>query len=177
MKTMSKLIILRGPSGSGKSTVAKELFSKAKSKACLIDQDYYRFIFKPAGGGSRPNSSTIHKMIESNVLIALEDGYDVILEGILSVKSYSEVLERIFAKHPNENYMFYFDVSFDETVRRHATRAKVGEFGEEDMREWYPIAHKSDHKLEQIIPESFSLQETLDFIIRTSGLEVDRQVS
>lgn len=169
---MSKLIILRGPSGSGKSTTAKELFSKAKNRICLIDQDYYRFIFKPVGGGSKPNSSTIHKMIESNVLIALEDGYDVILEGILSVKSYSEVLERIFAKHPNENYMFYFDISFEETVRRHATREKVGDFGEEDMREWYPAAHKSGHELERIIPESFSLQETVDFIVRTSSLKV-----
>lgn len=111
-------------------------------------------------------------MIESNVLTALEDGYDVILEGILSVKSYSEVLERIFTKHPDDNHMYYFDISFDETVRRHATREKVGDFGEEDMREWYPAAHKSDHKLERIIPESFSLQETVDFIVRTSSLKV-----
>lgn len=168
---MSKLIILRGPSGSGKSTTAKELFSKAKNKICLIDQDYYRFIFRPAGGGSKSNTSTIHKMIESDVLIALEDGYDVILEGILSVKSYSGVLERIFTKHPSENYMYYFDISFDETVRRHAMREKSGDFSKEDMREWYPVAHKSDHRLERIISESSSLQETVDFIIHTSDLE------
>ncbi len=164
-----KLIVLRGPSGSGKSTVAKAIFKDAQRRIALIDQDYYRFIFKPAGGGSKPNSDTIHKMIKTNTLIALADGYDVILEGILSVKSYAEVLDDIFAQHPQENYMFYFDISFEETIRRHNIR-KTDEhrFGEEDMREWYPVAHRSNHKLEQIIPEEFTLDETIDFIKKTS---------
>ncbi|MDO5382078.1 MAG: hypothetical protein Q4F06_05070 [Eubacteriales bacterium] len=28
-------------------------------------------------------------------------------------------------------YAYYFDIPFEETVRRHQTRAKSGEFGEE----------------------------------------------
>ncbi len=165
----SKLIILRGPSGSGKSTIAKLLFKKAKRKVCLIDQDHYRFIFKPAGGGSKANGSTIHKMIESDVLIALKDGYDVILEGILSVKSYSEVLESIFNKHPKENYIFYFDVSFKETLKRHAARTlKAPKFGEQEMKGWYPAAHRSNHKLERVIPERFSIKDTVGFIKKTT---------
>ncbi|OQA03088.1 MAG: hypothetical protein BWY68_00840 [bacterium ADurb.Bin400] len=170
----TKFIVLRGPSGSGKSTIAKILFDNAKRKTCLIEQDYYRFIFKPAGGGSKPNSDTIHKMITANVLAALENGYDVILEGILSVKSYSKVLDEIFAKHPRENYMFYFDISFEETVRRHHTkpaRKKEG-FNECDMKEWYPGAHKSNHQLEKIIPETFSIKETVNYITEASGLSL-----
>jgi adenylate kinase family enzyme len=165
-----KLIILRGPSGSGKSTVANKLFEAAQRRTALIEQDHYRFIFKPAGGGSKPNSVTIHKMIKSDTLIALADGYDVLLEGILSVKSYSEVLDEIFAEHQDENYMYYFDISFEETLRRHNIR-KTDEhrFGEEDMREWYPTAHRSDHRLERIIPEAFTIEETIDFIRQTSG--------
>lgn len=164
-----KLIVLRGPSGSGKSTVAKGLFKDAVRRTALIDQDHYRFIFKPAGGGSKPNSDTIHKMIKSNALIALADGYDVILEGILSVKSYAKVLDDIFAQHPQENYMFYFDISLEETIRRHSIR-KTDEhsFGEEDMREWYPAAHRSNHELEQIIPEEFTLEETINFIKKST---------
>lgn len=166
-----KLIVLRGPSGSGKSTVAKMLFDGAQRRTVLIDQDHYRFIFKPAGGGSKPNSDTIHKMIEGNTLIALSDGYDVILEGILSVKSYSKVLDDIFAEHPTENYMFYFDISLEETVRRHNIRKTAQHhFGEEEMREWYPVAHRSNHKLEQIIPEKFTLEETISFIKKASGI-------
>jgi adenylate kinase family enzyme len=161
----TKLLVLRGPSGSGKSTVAKLLFKDAARKTVLIEQDHYRFIFNPAGGGKKPNSDTIHKMIKNDTLIALGDGYDVILEGILSVKSYSKVLDDIFQKHAGENYIFYFNISFEETLRRHSTRdIKPLEFGEKEMREWYLTAHKSNHDLEQVIPESFSLEETVQFI-------------
>lgn len=168
----TKLIVLRGPSGSGKSTTAKILFEKAKNRVALIDQDHYRFIFKPAGGGSKPNSDTIHKMIKSDVLIALHDGYDVVLEGILSVKSYDKILDELFAEHKGENYMYYFDISFAETIKRHKTKPNAHEFGEEDMKEWYPVAHKSDHELEQIIPESFSPDDTVRFILDSSQLEI-----
>lgn len=169
----TKLIVLRGPSGSGKSTTAKTLFTKAKHRIALIDQDHYRFIFKPAGGGSKPNADTIHQMIKSDVLIALNSGYDVILEGILSVRSYGELLDEIFAQHQGENYMYYFDISFDETVRRHAMRKTESmKFTDADMREWFPAAHRSSHKLEQIIPEYFSAQETVDYIVHTSKLAV-----
>lgn len=168
----SKLIILRGPSGSGKSTTSKILFDKAKHKIALIEQDHYRFIFKPAGGGSKANSGTIHKMIRNDTLLALNDGYDVILEGILSPKSYDLVLEEIFAAHPKNNYIYYFDISFEETVRRHATReiTRGSGFGEEDMREWFPNSHRSNHPLERIIPESFSIEDTVTTILSDTGL-------
>lgn len=163
----SKLIILRGPSGSGKSTTSKILFKKATRKISLIEQDHYRFIFKPAGG-----DKTIHKMIKSDTLLALQDGYDVILEGILGVKSYDKILEEIFAAHPNNNFMYYFDISFEETVRRHATRTitRGSGFDENDMREWYPAAYKSNHRLEQIIPESNSLETTVRKILSETKL-------
>jgi adenylate kinase family enzyme len=167
----TKLIVLRGPSGSGKSAVAKKLFEGASRRTVHVDQDHYRFIFNPPGGGTKPNIDSIHKMIKSNTLIALEDGCDVILDGILSVKSYSEVLDEIFNKHEGESYMFYFDVSFEETLRRHSTRPnKAKDFGEAEMREWFPASHRSNHELEQIIPESFSIDETIRFIKKVSNL-------
>ncbi len=187
----SKLIILRGPSGSGKTTTAKMLFDGAKRRTVLIEQDYYRFIFNPPGGGKKPNSDTIHKMIKNDVLIALEDDYNVILEGILSVRAYSEVLEDIFSLHTEENYIFYFDISFEETLKRHIERQqatpksksnskllvqdikrseRLQEFGEAEMREWYSAAHKSNHRFEKIIPENFSQDETIEYIIKTAKL-------
>lgn len=167
----TKLIVLRGPSGSGKSTISKLLFDKATHRIALIEQDYYRFIFKPAGGGGKPNSDTIHKMIKNNVLSALQDGYDVILEGILSVKSYDAILDEIFEAHDGENYMYYFDISFEETVRRHATRkGKALEFGASEMKEWYPIAHRSNHQLERVIPETHSVLDTLNQIVSETQL-------
>lgn len=168
----TKLIVLRGPSASGKSTTAKTLFNNASRRTALIDQDHYRFIFKPAGGGSKPNSDTIHKMIKGDVLIALHDGYDVILEGILSVQAYGEVLDDIFTQHPKENYIFYFNVSLEETIKRHTMKRldpELPSFGEKEMREWYDNAHRSNHELESIIPETFSPEQTVDFIKKVSG--------
>lgn len=164
-----KLIVLRGPSGSGKSTVARIIFEQARRKTALIEQDHYRYIFKPSGGGSKHNADTIHRMILHNTLEALGDGYDVILEGILSVRSYGEALEKMFRQHPTENYMFYFDISFEETIRRHKARVCRSEFGEADMRQWYPAAHRSNHELERIIPEQYSAEETVAFIKRIVG--------
>ncbi len=169
--SQTKLIVLRGPSASGKSTASKMLFNKAARRTVLIEQDHYRFMFKPAGGGTKPNSTTIHKMIKSNTLFALKDGYDVILEGILSVKAYGQVLEDIFTEHPEENYIFYFDTSLEETLKRHTKKnIEPLEFGEPELRKWYPTSFPSGHKLEQVIPETFTPKETVEFIEKTSKL-------
>jgi adenylate kinase family enzyme len=165
-----KLIVLRGPSGSGKSTVARALFDKTKRKTCLIEQDYYRFIFTPYKNGSKEHSATIHTMIKENVLTALRDGYDVILEGILSTKSYSNVFEEMLKEHPTENYLFYFDVGLEETIRRHRTRPprNTPTYTEDDMRSFYSGTYESIHDDEKVIPETSSLDETLNFVIESS---------
>jgi len=165
----NRFVMLRGPSGSGKTTVARRLFDMAKKKTVMVQQDHYRFIFKPNGGGSKPNSEVIHQMIEHNCRCALQAGYDVILEGILSVQSYSNVLDAIIVDHAGPSYMFYFNVSLEETMRRHMTRKEYGDFTPEDMREWYSSAHRSNHELERLVPESFSVEDTLEFICKETG--------
>ena len=139
----NRFIMLRGPSGSGKTTIAKRLFALARGRTVLIHQDYYRFIFKPAGGGGRTNSDVIHEMIEHNCRCALAAGYDVILEGILTVKAYS---------------------SFEETARRHETRQATSDFTVDDMRPWYTASHRSNHHLERLIPEHYSESDTIAYI-------------
>jgi len=34
-------------------------------------------------------------------------------------------------------HSYYCDITFEETVRRHQTRSKSQEFGEEHMRQWW----------------------------------------
>ncbi len=157
-------IVLRGPSGSGKTTIAKKLFENSKTKTALIQQDHYRFIFNPAGGGSKTNAKVIHQMIEHNTKAALRQGYNVILEGVLGSKNYDEIIDRIIAEHSGSSYIFYFDISFQETLKRHNTKAERSEFGEEEMRVWYPASYKSGHALEKLIPEAFSVDETVQYI-------------
>jgi predicted kinase len=153
---------------SSKSTVAKALFKSAARKACLIEQDYYRFIFRSREDGSKENSATIHKMIKDNVLIALNDGYDVILEGILASKSYVDDLREIISKHPTENYLFYFDIGIEETLRRHQTRPtrNTSTYTEGDLRTFYPETYIPVHENERIISEASSADETLAYVIK-----------
>ncbi len=168
MEGISKLIILRGPSGAGKSTVAKNLFKQCKKPTILIEQDYYRFIFKPAGG--KINSKTIHKMIKDNVLTGLSDDYDVILEGIFNVKSYKETFSEIFDIHQTNNYIFYFDISFAETIKRHRTKPNKAEWSETDMVDWY---HPNDHlgyEFEDTISENSSVEQTIKKIKSTTRI-------
>ena len=168
----SKLIILRGPSGSGKTTIANKLFNRAKNPIVLIDQDHYRFIFRPPGAGGMPNAHTISRMITSSVLIALDDGYDVILEGILGLRRYRPLLDELFASHPRDNHLFYFDVSLDESIQRHNTKADTHGFGEADLRTWYPASGRTDLSIECLIPESYSAGQAMAFVVAKTGLDL-----
>lgn len=169
------LIVIRGPSGSGKSTVAERVFKCASSRTVLIQQDYYRFIFNPSGGGSKPNSPVIHRMIQENCISCLEAGYDVILEGILSSESYKHVLKRIISAHEGPCCLFYLDVSFKETARRHRTRESSADFTVEDMRQWYDSSSRLNHPLEHVIDQSLSETEACQFI-QDSIIGVKRSV-
>ncbi len=156
------LIVLRGPCGAGKSTVAALLLATRRRPTALIEQDPYRFIFNVREGEAY--SKTVRQMIRDNVLAALGNGFDVILEGILSTKGYREVFATLFRQHPQNNHLFYFNVSFEETVRRHSGRAKAGLFTEADMRAWYRPHDVLGYDFERVIDEGSTLDETVTLI-------------
>lgn len=157
----TRLIILRGPCGAGKSTVALRLLESPRPTA-LIEQDAYRFIFNVREG--EMYSKTVRQMIRDNVLIALGNGFDVILEGILRTKGYRDVFATLFREHPRNNHLFYFDVSFEETVRRHRGRAKASLFTEVDMRRWHRPRDVLGYDFERVIEEDSTLDDTVTLI-------------
>lgn len=109
-------------------------------------------------------------LIEQTVCYALDHGYHVVLEGILDAGHYGEMLERLAQKHRGQTHFFYFDVSFAETVRRHATRPQASEFSPEAMREWYKPADLLPFVAEQVFGELLSLEEVVGVIVEASGL-------
>lgn len=166
-----KLIILRGPSGAGKSTVARKLHSESKRKVVLIEQDYYREQLINNSLGTKDTSKAMRlEMFETDIRIALKHNFDVIVEGILNPQTYVPVFERIREVSHVEAFMFYFDVSFEETARRHATRGKAGRFSADEMKEWYEFAQKSSLDWEVIVPEQSSLEETIANIRSITGI-------
>jgi chloramphenicol 3-O-phosphotransferase len=156
--TVPRLIVLRGPSGAGKSSVAARLLESPRPTA-LIEQDAYRFIFNVREG--EMYSTMVRQLVRDNVLAALGNGFDVIVEGILSTRGYRDVFATIFREHPHGNHLFYFDVSFEETVRRHAGRPKAPLFTEADMRRWYRPRDLLGYDFEQVIDERSTLDETV----------------
>jgi deoxyadenosine/deoxycytidine kinase len=164
---MQKLIIIRGPSGSGKTSVAKELHKRCNRPTLLIGEDQIRFMFND---WKQPEHSACKRLATASILKGLEVGYDVIYEGISNIKTYDEYYQEIIAKHPAENYFFYLDVSFDETIRRHETRPQKSEFGVEEMKRWLEYASPTGYDPETIISEDSSLEETVETIIKVAKL-------
>lgn len=131
---MSKLIILRGNSGSGKTTIAKELQKKIGSNTLVISQDAIRREMLMASDG--PDTLAL-PLLKDLLRYGKEHCETVILEGIMVADWYHPLFELAKELYGNNIYAYYFDIPFVETLKRHKTRAKSEEFGEEEMREWW----------------------------------------
>ena len=161
------LIVIRGNSGSGKSSVAREVRDRYGRGCALIEQDYLRRIVlreRDRPGGIAP------RLIATNVEFSLNHGYHVVLEGILAAARYADVIGDLLVRHRGRTAVFYLDVSLDETLHRHTTRPQVNDFTADEMRSWYQPRDVLGCPGEVVVPESSSLDETVDLIVATSGL-------
>ncbi|MBR5975402.1 MAG: kinase [Clostridiales bacterium] len=158
---MRKLIVLRGNSGSGKTTVAKELQSILGSNTMLISQDMVRREILKVSDGKDTLALPLLKQL-------LQYGHDhseiVILEGIMVADWYRPLFELAVSLYGNEVYAYYFDLPFEETVKRHQTRAKAGSFGEEAMKEWWVEKDYSDVLNETKITKDLSKDQIIQMI-------------
>lgn len=163
----TKLILLRGPSGSGKSSVAQAVREKSTQRIAWVEQDFLRrMVLKEK---DRPESIN-RDLIFQVVAFALAHDYHVMLEGILYTKHYRDMLEKLFTLHPNNNFVYYFGIPFDETLRRHATKPNKDEFGEAEMRRWFVERDVLGAGGEKVIPETYTLEQTVAEILQDTGL-------
>ena len=131
---MKKLIVLRGNSGSGKSTVAKKLQMKFGSNTMIISQDEIRRNMLYVKDGENTPALPLMKEL---LIYGHEHCKVVILEGIMKSDWYCSLFDLANELYGSEVYAYYFNIPFEETIRRHLTRAKSQEFSEEDMRRWW----------------------------------------
>lgn len=157
---IQKLIIMRGNSGSGKSTVASRARALSDKKS-----DAARTRFYTSKNVKKENDGPIvAELIGELTLYAKRWNYDtVIIEGILPTEKYGDILKGLLSKF-DESYVFYLDIPFEETVRRHRTRNKSHEFDENDMKKWWCEKDYLGVDDEQILGENYTEDELVDKI-------------
>lgn len=168
---MSRLIIIRGNSGSGKTTIAKRLqqelqphfVSHGDRGTMLVQQDIVRR--DTLRVRDYPGNPAV-KLIEQMVRYGEEAGYDVILEGILSRQVYADMLMRLLTHFNERMAVYYFDISFQETVRRHATKPNAHDYGEAQMRAWYKEQDVLGLPAEKIFGDAQTEDEIFTSIMR-----------
>ena len=163
MITSHPLIILRGNSGCGKTSTARLLQRQLGYGTMLVSQDVVRReMLRVKDSESNPAIQLIYDLC----MYGNKVGYTVILEGILSNKKYGTILHRLLNDFQGEKLIYYFDISFEETVRRHATKPNAHEFGESEMRQWWKDQDVLGVPGEQRIGEKLTQAEVIDMIHR-----------
>jgi predicted kinase len=163
------LVVIRGNSGSGKTTTAREVRRRYGRGCALVEQDYLRRILLREHDTSRTDP-VAPAFVAATARTALDLGYHVVLEGILHTDRYATALHQLIDRHAGPSHVYYLDVSFAETVRRHRTRAAQIDFTAEQMREWYADRDLLGTDGEHVIDEASPVEQTVDTILRTSGL-------
>ena len=167
----TRLIILRGNSASGKSSTAAEIRRRhARRDLAIVGQDNLRRdVLRehdiPAG--------TNIGLIDLVARYALSHGFNVIVEGILCADHYAEMLGALIEDHQGLTYCYYFDVPFDETVKRHAAKPQASKYGGAEMRAWYRELDLLPGVTEQVIPAAMTQDETVRRIMADSGLAAE----
>ena len=160
---MAKLVIIRGNSGSGKSSLARKLQTHYGRGTLLISQDTIR------------RDMLKEKVEPGNLSIDLTEtlarfGYEhdllVLVEGFYETDIYGQMLEELKKLFAPQVFAYYYDLSFEETVRRHQTRAKQEEFTPADMKRWWKERDFLDWEEESFFTDKVSLDEASQRICR-----------
>ena len=61
----------------------------------------------------------------------------IIVEGILYKSRYGEMLNNLIQFYNQKAYIYYFDLTFEETAIRHNSSSKKSEFGEDSLQAWW----------------------------------------
>lgn len=161
---MRKLIILRGNSGSGKTTVAKELQNRFGRNTMLISQDVIRRDMLKVKDGENTLALPLMKEL---LLYGNSHSDIVILEGIMYADWYKSLFELAVQLYGTAVYAYYFDLPFEETLKRHQTKPNCHEFGEDAMRNWWREKDFSDVLSEVRITADANIESIVGDICNT----------
>lgn len=134
MPKEQSLIIIRGNSASGKTRAAHEIRARYGRGIAIVSQDVLRRdILHQKDDPGNPAIG----LIGLTARYALRQGYHAVVEGILFSQSHADMLTTLIRDHTGPSACFYYDLTFDETVCRHASKPQAAEYGSDMMANWY----------------------------------------
>jgi len=165
---MGKLIIIRGNSSSGKTAAARELQRRFGPGTLLVCQDAVRreMLMVPDGPGTAalPLLTELLRYGGRNCKV-------VILEGILRAAWYGELFAAAREEFGDRIFAYYYDLPFEETVRRHAVSANAGSFGEAELRRWWAPQDLIGTIPEKRLTEKLTLADAVEQIYADAAAE------
>ncbi len=108
-------------------------------------------------------------LIDLMTRYSLNAGFSVVVEGILHPDRYAEMLSHLVRDHRGTTHAYFWDLPFEDTLRRHATKDKASEFGEAEMREWWYGAALIAALNEEVIGPGCGLDATVRRIEEDCG--------
>lgn len=156
----NKIVIIRGNSGSGKTTVAKELCKRLEKDCMLLSQDVIRREILHTDDGEDTKAIDL---LSEFVLFGKKNSKIIILEGILNSVWYKPLFD-IIKNNFSDIYTYYYDIPFEETVKRFHTKGSV-DFTEQDMKRWWNEKDILGFDNEKIISQDMSVEDTVEMIL------------
>ena len=160
---MPHLIILRGNSGSGKTSVAKALQKRLGSNTMLVSHDMIRMQILHVWGKEGIEKSL--PLMQELVRYGACHSQFTILEGILGSGEYADLFETCREVFGSCIHAYYYDLPFEETLRRHKTKPNCNEFGEAEMRRWWRGKDLLTMIPETILTADAGFEETVERIL------------
>lgn len=154
------IIIIRGNSGSGKTTVTNELCKQLGTDCMLLSQDIIRRNILHTKDGK---DSIAIDLLKELVLFGKKHSNIIIIEGILNSCWYKSLFETIKVNFDNI-YSYYYDIPFEETVKRFQTKSNV-DFTEQDMKRWWNEKDVLGFDHEKMISKDMSVDDVVRMIL------------
>ena len=146
---MPSLVVLRGNSGCGRTSTSKALQKKFGRNTMRISADMVRLeILNVKDGADSPALPMMMEMLR----YGRAHSEVVILEGILPADVYEPLFRLAVELYPEHRHAYYFDIPFEETMRRHQSKPNRGDFGEAEMRRWWREKDYAPTLQETLIP-------------------------
>jgi hypothetical protein len=130
----TRLILLRGNSASGKSSLARAIRAARPRGIAILGQDQLRREILHAQ--EKPDNPTV-AYLDLSARYALDIGLHVIVEGILYSCIYGGMLTQLLADHRGISHCYRYELSFNETARRHTSKPQAAEYGPDTMLDWW----------------------------------------